>query len=298
MSTALATATRLAPLLEAEDLRIDVDGVPACDGLTFRTKGEHVLVLGAPRALSQAALGLAEVVRGSLAVRGTEVAEAARVVLVAGAPSDAPMPPRFTVVEYVEWSARLAGVPRSSARASTDAALERLRLGPMARTELARLVPHALRATRVAAALASAAEVIVLEDPVSGLADEIAADYAKVLADALSDHAWILFAPRLPLGSALARAADEAIVATSIRVDAQGTPAELASADRRFVVRIEGTFELVAAELERRGAKAEVHGAHLRLDLGARMTTSELMELCDDAGLAVIELAPAFRAFS
>ena len=46
------------PLLKIEDLRVDVDGVPACDGLTLQTRGERVLVLGAPRVLFEATCGL------------------------------------------------------------------------------------------------------------------------------------------------------------------------------------------------------------------------------------------------
>ena len=52
------------PLLLVEDLRVDVDGVPACDGLTLRTSGDRVLVLGAPRAFYEAVCGVRPVVRG------------------------------------------------------------------------------------------------------------------------------------------------------------------------------------------------------------------------------------------
>ncbi len=295
-----AAATRSEPLLVANDLRVDVDGLPACDGITLRTTGEHVLVLGAPRALFDAVTGLARVVRGSLDVRGVAAAEAVPRGVVAGAPMDPPVPPRWTVTEYVQWSARLAGVPASEARASAQAAIAKLHLDAMARTELAKLAPHARRATVVAAALATGAEVIALEDPLGGLPDELAMAYAKVLAEALGgDQAWIVFAPRMPLTSPLAQSADEAIVASALRVEGQGPPAELASAGRRFVARMIGPVDALAPALASRGARMELDaGAHILLDLGSEMTTGELIELCEGANVSVVELVPAFRALT
>ena len=293
-----AAPTGPEPLVVADDMRVDVDGVPACDGLSFRTKGEHVLVLGAPRALFDAATGLATVVRGRLTLRGVAASEAAARGVVAGAEAEPPTPPRWTVAEYVSWSARLSGVPAAAARASTEAAIAKLHLGAMAKSELSRLVPHARRATLVAAAIATCAEVIALADPLGGLPDEIANAYAKVLADALADRAWVVFAPRMPLGSPLVRASDEAIIATATRVDAQGTPAELAAAQRRFVARMSGPVDAIVPALAARGGRLEQHGAHLSLDLGTEMSTGELMAVCEGANVAVIELVPVARALS
>ncbi len=296
----VAAAPRPESLLVAEDVRVDVDGVPACDGLTFRTSGEHVLVLGAPRALFDAATGLSRVVRGALTVRGVAAGQAVGRGVIAGAEAEPPTPVRWTVAEYVTWSARLSGLSAAAARASTQAAITKLQLDAMARTELARLVPHARRATLVAAAIATGAEVIALADPLGGLPDEIASAYAKVLADALSDRAWVIFAPRMPLGSPLARASDEAVLATATRVEAQGTPAELAAAQRRFVVRMSGPVDAVIPELMARGGRLErePHGAHWTLDLGTAMSTGELMAVCEAADVAVIELVPVARALS
>ena len=104
------------PVLLASDVRVDVDGVPGCEGLSFRTKGEHVLVLGAPSALFRATVGLLPVTRGTLTIRGAPSDEAVGFGLIAGAPLDPPLPPRWTVHEYVAWSARLSGAPESEAK--------------------------------------------------------------------------------------------------------------------------------------------------------------------------------------
>ncbi len=295
---ALSSPPATAALLAAEDLRIDVDGVPACDGLSFRTTGEHVLVLGAPRALFEATTGIAAVVRGTLAVRGIPAARAARAITIAGAAHDPPLPPRWSVVDYVSWSARLAGVPSAEARAAAEASIAKLHLEALARTELARLVPHARRATTVAAALATHAEVIAIEDPLGGLPDDVVPTYAAILAEALADRAWIVFAPRLPLASPLAQQADEAIVAGALRVDAQGAPAELVAAERRFVARLDGPADAALEAIVARGAQVDVFGAHVVIDLGHALTPGELVAVCDAAGVALVELVPVARALT
>jgi ABC-2 type transport system ATP-binding protein len=286
------------PLLRVDDLRLDVAGVPVCDGLTFVTKGDHVLVLGAPRALFLASAGLLPVVRGTLAIRGVPAAEAALRNLVAGVPADPPLPPRWSVLEYVRSSARLAGLSSDAARSRADDAIQKLELGALSKTKLARLTASARRATAVAAALATGADVIALEDPIGGLLEDATEGYSVVLQAAIADRATIVFAPRIPLTSALANAADDAIVATALRVEAQGTPAELASADRRFVVRVTGVFDPVATVLAERGARVETRGSHFIVDLGPNVGTSELMGICERENVAIVELAPAFRAFS
>jgi ABC-2 type transport system ATP-binding protein len=210
---------------------------------------------------------------------------------------DPPMPPDWTVADYVSWSARLGGVSRADASSAALQSIRALELDPMAKTRIGRLVRHARRATVVAAALATGAEVVCFEDPLGGLPDAIAEVYAKLLVAALGDRAFVVFAPRVSLASPLALAADEAIVATASRVDAQGAPSEIAAAARRFVGRLDGPPSVVAPAIEARGGRIEAKGAHIVLDLG-EMTTSELMAACRDAGVAVLELLPVARALS
>src|ERR1700722_1964053 len=100
-------------LLSASSVRVDVDGVPALDGLSLATTGDKVLVLGAARALFEAAAGLRSVLRGDLGVDGRPPKEAAREAAVACAPLDPPLPGRWTLMQYVHWSARLVGYSRS-----------------------------------------------------------------------------------------------------------------------------------------------------------------------------------------
>lgn len=296
ISSAVVVERRIPePVLVANDLRVDVDGVPGCEGLSFRTKGEHVLFLGAPRALFTATVGLAPVTRGSLAIRGVSSDEAVGVGLIAGAALDPPLPSRWTVHEYVEWSARLSGAPRTESKSAADSAIERLKLGPLAKTQIQKLVPHGRRATVIAAALAACTEIVALEDPLAGLPEDVAGSFGPILVEALMERAWIVFAPRIALSSPIALAANDAIVLSPTRVEGQGPPAELAGANAvRFVARLDGDLAAVREALSARGATMEQQGAHVLLDL-VQVTTSELAAICADADVAIIELMPVSR---
>lgn len=285
-------------LVFAEDLRIDVDGVPVCDGLTFRTNAERVLVLGAPRVLFEALAGLRPVVRGALAIRGSAAKIAVSQGIVAGAPLDPALPPKWTALEYVVWSSRLAGHTAGDARSLAKDAIARVQLGPLATLPLARLVTHAKRAVVLAAALATDADVLVVEDPLATLSEEIARTWARILVQALEERPWIVLASRVSLTSPLAMNADEALVVTSSRLDAQGPPAEIAAADRRFVARIHGSLEPLGKRLAERGASMDIRGAQVVLELGESVTTADLLAMCAEADVTIVEMVPVARALT
>ena len=288
------------PLLKIEDLRVDVDGVPTCDGLTLQSRGERVLVLGAPRVVFEATCALRPVMRGLLRVRGAAPESAVRGGIVTGAPLDPPLPPKWSALDYVTWSSRLAGHSSVDARRLARDAIAEVQLGPLAAGTLDRMVPHARRGVVLAAALATGASIIALEDPLASLPEEIARSWAKIIVQALGDRSWLVFAARVPLTSPLAMSAEEALMISSSRLDAQGPPAELAAAGRRFVARIHssGPLETLGARLSERGATMVVQGAQVLLDLGSTMTTSDMLGLCAELDATVVEMVPVARALT
>jgi hypothetical protein len=152
----------------------------------------------------------------------------------------------------------------------------------------------------LAAALATGAAVIAVEDPLAALPEEIARTWARILVSALADRSWLVFAARISLTSPVAMNADEALMVSSSRLDAQGPPAEIAAADRRYVARIHSTqpLEALRARLAERGAKMEVQGAQVLLDLGSTVTTADLLGICAELDATVVEIAPVARALT
>lgn len=290
------------PLLSASSLRVDVHGVPAIDGLSVTSTAERLLVLGAAAALFEAAAGLRPVARGGLRVEGRVPIDAVRLRVAAGAPLDPPMPARWTVEQYVTWSARLAGHPRGVARDLAGDAMSRMVLGGMARTKLGKAVTSVRRATVLAAALATGATTLLMEDPINGLPAETVPSFARVLARALADRRSILFAGRLPLESPLALAADEAIVVVGSSVAAQGAPAEIAAADRALSIRVVGDVRTFTGALTAAGGRVldgadGVARSRVSVNLGP-LATRNLLRIAEASGAVVLELRPLAYAFA
>lgn len=290
------------PLLSASSVRIDIDGVPTIDGLSLESTGERVLVLGAARAFFEAAAGLRSVRRGELRVDGLAPRAAARDGAVACAPLDPPLPPRWTLLQYVGWSARLVGHSRPEAQRLTRDGLERLQLDSSAGSRLGGAGLSLRRATVLAAALATGAPALLIDDPLVGLPEETSRSLARVVAHALADRRSAVFAARIPLESPLALAADEAIVLDGSQVVAQGAPAELAAAERTLALRVEGDVAAFAAAIEGLGGSATVTPAavpplHVHVELGS-MAARDLLRIAAEVSAVVVELRPIGRAFA
>lgn len=289
-------------LLSAREVRVDVEGTPAFDGLSFATSGAQVLVLGAARALFEAATGLRPVVRGTIAIEGLEPRAAIRAGVASVAPRDPALPPTWTVAEYTRWSARLSGLVASEAGDAASGALEALQLRSSATTKLGAAGPSMRRAVVIAAALASGATTLLVEDPLTGLPDEAVRPLARLVRRALEGKRVALFAGRIALESPLALMADEAIVLDGARVVAQGAPAEVAAADRTLALRVHGDVDAFMRALEARGARAEravgmPTPVHVRVELGP-LVARELLSIAADTRAVIVELRPLARAFA
>ncbi|MGO8999240.1 MAG: bacterio-opsin activator domain-containing protein [Polyangiaceae bacterium] len=290
-------------LLATDDLRIDVHGVAVVDGLTLATEHDRVVVVGAPRALFEAACGVVRPSRGAIRIQGTASSDALDAGVIAGAPVDPPLPPTWTPLAYVAWSARLAGFGRAEAGARAAAAVERMGLRAQATEALGRASLAVKRATSIAAAFATGARVIALEDPSLSLEDDAAAALMTVTARALEGRAWLLFASRAPLASPLVAVAEEAIVLSGSTVADRGPPKALATRGGRYTVDVQGPGEALARAVAARGAVVESvvtepGSARFVLELPEGGSTRDLFACAVEVGAVVVELRPIARAFA
>jgi ABC-type multidrug transport system ATPase subunit len=289
-------------VLASSHLRIDVGGVPAIDGLTLTSAGDHILALGAARALFEAAAGLRPIAHGELVVEGRSPRDAVRAGVVACAPFDPPLPGTWTVAEYTTWSARLAGHARATALGLATDALARLQITSMAKTKLAGAPAPVRRATVLAAALATGAATLLVEDPVDGLPQETARLLARAVVRALDDRRTVTFAARVPLESPLALASDEAIVIDGSQVVAQGAPAEIAARERTVALRVYGDLEAFVRAVQTRGGRAVAAAggaspAHVGVDLGP-LAARDLFGIAAESDAVLVELRPLSRPFA
>ena len=272
----------MAALLVVDDARIDIDGVPVCEGLTLEAaKGDRAVIIGAPRGLFEATCGLLPVVRGKVIVRGA----APKSTTCAAAPLDPPLPKTWKALEYVTWSARLGG--SADAKKSATDAMKKLKLDAYLKSPIANLPLHVKRALVVAGAFATPAQTIVLQDPTTGVAEDLARIVAQMIASAI-DRPWILFAARPDPASPLFVAADETISIRGARGSALTSPTA-------FVARVEGAARVLAERLAEQGIETTIEGQELAFDLKDRLTTADLFALAVESEATVVELRPADR---
>jgi ABC-type multidrug transport system ATPase subunit len=284
-------------VLTIEDMRVDVGGVPDTDGLTLRSEARHLVILGGGRGLFEALGGTSSLQRGRVAIEGSDPRALVREGALASAPIDVPLPPKWSALEYATWSARLGGAEEAPARSVAEHLLGELGIDP--RTLLGKATVESRRAAAMAGAIATGARVIVFRDPAEGIPKDVARAFARVLARALEDRAWIMFAAELPLASPFALAAEEAIVVFGSRVVAQGAPAEIAALERSYAVRATGDVAAFAKLVEDAGGRVSPRPSeHMAIDLGAELEVRDLFALAQDANAVVVEVLPLGRPFS
>ncbi len=286
----------MAAALVFDDVRVDDGGRPAIDGLTFETSSRHLLVLGAPRAMFEAVSGMRGVRRGRIGVDGEEPRAAAAAGTLAGAPLDPPMPPSWTLRRGVGESAARVGHPPAERERLVRDALAAMRLEGLATALLGKSMVHVRRGAVVAAALATGARTIVVEDPLAGFTDEASRGFGRVLVGALEDRSWMVFAGRAPLGSPFGTHAEEALVVLGSSLVAQAAPAEIAVRESAYVIRVAGPREEFAAALEGRGVRVDIRGDAFMVDVGSR-TTTVLFEVARDTGAVIVDLRPLAGGF-
>jgi ABC-type multidrug transport system ATPase subunit len=152
------------------------------------------------------------------------------------------------------------------------------------------------RAAMIAAALATGAGTLLVEDFTSGMPDAAARSLARLFVTACKGRRWILFAGQLALASPLGLHADEAWLFVDGRLVASGPPAEIATRDRCFSVRTRGDGEALASRLRERGATVESDADCLTVTLPEELTTLDLVRIATAQNVLVLELLPVSGA--
>ncbi len=285
------------PLLHADSVRVD-DGVPVVENLTIETVGTNVAIVGAANALFQAVSGVRPVTRGTLRVCGMSPRDALRAGVMASAPIDVAVPARWTVHELARENARLAGQAKAVANKLAKDALHAMQLDAYATKKLSAVDAPVKRAAMIAAALATGANAIVVEDFTAGLPDAAARTLSKLFVAACEGRRWIVFAGRLALSSPIGLHADEALLFAGGRFVCAGLPTEIAARERTYTVRTSGEAEPFAAKLRERGARVEGAGVVLTVTIPEDLATHELVALARDSNVVVLELLPLSAALA
>ena len=286
-----------APLLAAQNLRIDMGGAIAIERASFTSHGHSVALLGDEHGILSAIAGAAEVRSGTLAVLGAEVGDGAhlRSNSVGIAAVDPPLPPRWTPREYLVWGARLAGADRTSAARDAAEVLAEFGLESVAGQRLDSLPLAERRVLVLAQAVIAKPAVLVASTPLSGLGGREAAYVASAWTTASHGRRWIVSLSNLYLGSSeslLAQSADDLLLFSSGRLVRQGKLDRLENGAVGYTLTVRSKIEELRAVLRERGIDLTGGPRRFFVELPKEMKAQDLLSLSADIGAPIVELVP------
>lgn len=221
----------VSPLLEAAALRIEVGERVLIDGLSIKIDGPRTVLVGDTAPLLGPLFGWAGIGRGWLKIQGEELSTV--LPRLGLAPLDPPMPEDFTPLEYVSWSAVLAGCEVEEANRRARELLAKGGLAEVFDRRLGELGVVPRRVTMLAHALVAAPLLLVAEGPLDGLDAEAGFYVLSSLGAMIGKTPAVVTTKAFEPGSpadALARGADEVALIENGEVLEQGKPADLVPA--------------------------------------------------------------------
>ncbi len=187
------TSTDTTPAIAAEDLSVELGGLPVLRGVGLIVRpGEAVTLLGGngsgKSTLVRALLGLTPHERGTVRLFGTELGRFSDWKRIGYVPQRSTAALSNALVREVVASGRLAHrapflPPRRGDREATATALETVGMADRAGDELRRLSGGQQQRVLIARALATQPDLLVLDEPNAG----VDLEHQQVLADVLTD---------------------------------------------------------------------------------------------------------------
>ena len=306
------------PLLQCDEARVDADGVPVLDGFSFETQGERIGLVGDWAGLFRLLARQAELSSGSLLVHGHPASTAVSNGVVGLSLHDSGSPERWTGLQYLQHSARLAGIGADAAAGEARAVLERVGLLPFGRRKLATLAPVERRALLLTHVALGSPPVIALECPLAGLQPAWAQHLSQLLVR-LAPHARWLVSIQDPSPDAPERALlDQLDELLWMRggVVRRTAPAHVLDPGAGYSVVVTRQASTLENELQRRGYRVErealsssdclgpvppsdptgpIDAARLSVDVGDDGGSDAIVDAALAVGAPIVELLPRSR---
>jgi ABC-2 type transport system ATP-binding protein len=235
-----ADADRGTKGLEVTDLTVQFGEIRALDGMTFKVApGQLVGFLGPNGAgkttTMRAVLGLMQPQQGETRWQGGPITEDVR-RRTGYMPEERGLYPRMKVLDQVVYFGRLAGLSPTDARDAAGAWLERLGLAERVDDLVQNLSHGNQQRVQLAVALVHDPELLVLDEPFSGLDPVAVQTMSQVIAERAAAGAAVLFSShQLDLVEDLC---EDVVIVDRGRVLVSGTVTDLrnGAAMRRLVV--------------------------------------------------------------
>ena len=141
-------------------------------------------------------------------------------------PETPPLYPDMTVREYLDFCARIKGLPRGDRKARVTTAMERTRVADMANRHCAKLSKGYRQRVGLAQALLGNPEVLILDEPTAGLDPKQINETRQLIKELRGDHTVVLSTHILP---EVSQTCTRVVIINKGKVVAVDTPDNLTS---------------------------------------------------------------------
>jgi ABC-2 type transport system ATP-binding protein len=269
-------------VIEVQHLTKRYGRVTAVDDVSFRVERGEILGFLGPNGAGKTTTmriltGYMPATEGRATVAGFDVfdkpIEAKR--RTGYLPETPPLYPDMTVREYLDFVARIKGVPSSERVSRVDAAMRRTHVDDMASRHCGKLSKGYRQRVGLAQSLLHNPEVLILDEPTAGLDPKQIIETRDLIRSLAGDHTIILSTHILP---EVSQTCQRVVIINKGRVVAVDTPENLTARLRgaeTMYVQVDAAGQDVAAILARIPGVTRVEAADQRHDSGAYEVESE-----------------------
>jgi len=274
-------------LLQLEGLRRAYGPVTALDGLSFEVPAGHVVGFLGPNGAGKtttmrAIFGLTDLDAGSVRWEGSPVGQAER-RRFGYMPEERGLYPGMLVGEQLEYLGRLHGLSAPQAAEATDTWLERLDIADRRGSKVEVLSHGNQQRVQLSGALVHNPELLVLDEPLSGLDPTGIDAIGQVLVDQARAGCCVLFSSHQL--DQVEDLCERVVIIDHGRLVTSGTVDDLAtSGTRRLVVRVEGDRTAAWAQGLPGVTVSEVNGGAVRLVLDGSVDSDDVLRVAMRAG--------------
>src|SRR5436189_3737205 len=218
-------------MIEVESLTKRYGRTTAVDGISFRVqKGEILGFLGPNGAGKTTTMRILTcylpATEGTARVAGFDVFQAPLEVKrrVGYIPETPPLYPDMEVVGFLDFCAKIKGVPAASRKARIDEAVEKTRIGDVRGKIIGRLSKGYRQRVGLAQAILANPDVLILDEPTAGLDPKQIIETRELIKRLGGDHTIVLSTHILP---EVSMTCGRVVIINKGKVVAEDTPANL-----------------------------------------------------------------------
>jgi ABC-2 type transport system ATP-binding protein len=235
--------------------------------------------------------GLIRATGGTARVFGETVPSPEAMSRVGFLPENPYVYPYLSPREFVELSGRLSGLRGADLSRRVEASLERTGIAYAADRQVRRLSKGMLQRTGLAAAMVSDPDLLLLDEPMSGLDPVGRKEVRDLILEEKKRGKTVFFSTHIL--SDVETLCDRVVILRKGEVVVSGKVRDLLRAEARHTeVTLAGAHEDLVKKLSLDGVLSHRVGEHLVLDVQGDANIPKVLALALDAGARVVEVTP------